>query len=89
MSLTATKPPQEVIDGLILDAAWEKARLLEGELVQARWMAKENRKSFDQANMRRLKLELGIGGLMTRLKGNPDTPVDSIVDALNRLLDDE
>jgi hypothetical protein len=89
MTLTANKPDQQVIDGALLDAAWQHARLLEGELTMARYKVKHNHENFTRELGRRLKLESAIGGLMTRLKGNPDTPVDSIVDELSRLINEE
>jgi hypothetical protein len=89
VTLTATQPDQQVIDGALLDAAWQHARLLEGELQSARYKVKLNHENFTRELGRRLKLESAIGGLMTRLKGNPDTPVDSIVDELSRLINEE
>jgi hypothetical protein len=89
MTLTPTQPDQQVIDGALLDAAWQHARLLEGELQSARYKVKLNREHYTRELGRRLKLESAIGGLMTRLKGSPDTPVDSIVDELSRMLNEE
>ena len=88
MRLTAVKPSQDVIDRLVLDAAWERVSQVETELLQSRHVAKMNRESYERANTRRLKLELAIGGLMTKLRGNPDMSVDSIVDELREMLDE-
>jgi hypothetical protein len=89
VSLTAVKPDQEVVDGLLLDAAWEHAKMLELELKQVRVLTRQNHDNFTRELGRRLKLETAIGGLMTSLKGSPDRPVDSIVDELSRMLNED
>jgi hypothetical protein len=89
MRLAPAQPDQELLDALLLDAAWEQASRLELELKQVRVITRQNHDNFTRELRRRLKLETAIGGLMTSLKGSPDRPVDSIVDELNRILNED
>jgi hypothetical protein len=86
MGLAPVQPDQGVIDALSLDAAWEKARILEGELQMARHIAKENRKSFEAMAQRRLTMAYGIRAIISKYR-DIAVPQD-LLDELKALVED-
>jgi hypothetical protein len=60
MSLTAVKPPQELLDGLSLDAAWERAQDLEREVIRLRAMLKTTNENYTDLATRYGKVVNGV-----------------------------
>jgi hypothetical protein len=59
-ALAPVRPPQEILDGLSLDAAWERAQDLEEEVHRLRAMLKVNSQHFEAAVTAYHKMERGI-----------------------------
>lgn len=91
MGLAPAQPDQEVIDGLLLDAAWKHAQQLESELRQCRVIAKQNHESLNRMADRRLKMAYGMRALITRYEkdAQPGTPLGEVLAKLQELVDEE
>ena len=91
MGLAPMQPDQAVIDRLSLDAAWERAKQCELELKTVRAMAAENHKAFVAMAERRLKLALGVRGVISRYSsssGEPDGRMAALLEELKVLVID-
>ena len=63
-TLAPVKPPQELLDGLSLDAAWERAKMLESEIRRLRLLLESGRDAFEQQYAKRTRMEQGIRRIM-------------------------
>ena len=88
MSLTATQPSQELLDGLSLDAAWDHAKYLEGEVTRLRKLSKANYELWNDELVKRIRLENGIAGIVEEYSSNPGKAkrLDEYIAELNELL---
>lgn len=71
MSLTAVRPDQAVLDGLSLDAAWQRAKDLEAERDQAKRVASEAAERAEKMSSRYHLLSGGVGALLADYHYDP------------------
>jgi hypothetical protein len=63
-TLAPVRPPQELLDGLSVDAAWERAKDLEAEIRRLRLLLKSGKEAFEQQYAKRTRMEKGIRRIM-------------------------
>jgi hypothetical protein len=64
VSLTATAPDQELLDGLSLDAAWERASALESERDAALTNLQYTKNRYETAQSSLVKMTMAIYALI-------------------------
>lgn len=64
MGLAPAQPPQELLDGLSVDAAWERVKDLEAEIRRLRLLLKSGKDAFEQQYAKRTRMEKGIRRIM-------------------------
>jgi hypothetical protein len=62
--LAPQKPSQELLDGLSVDAAWDRAKMLESEIRNLRRLLKSGKEAFEQQYAKRTRMERGIRRIM-------------------------
>jgi hypothetical protein len=76
VTLTAVKPDKEVIDALLLDAAWEHAKDLEVQVANLRRLLVNANKAWRQQTEKHTNLKRELWDITEKYKlkveGNPD-----------------
>jgi hypothetical protein len=83
-TLAPVKPSQEILDGLSLDAAWERAKDLEVEVRRLRAMLKVNSEQFEAVATAYHKMERGITDI---LRSPASATLNGVMAGLKELLD--